>query len=116
MVDSNFESLTAKEVASIFRVSTQTVYRMLKTGTLRGYKVNVSGSNYGMWRVTKDELERFVHESFLWVEQGRTNIRRSRKNIVDEADPIMAMKSARKKKWHKANDKLKSERGVNESN
>ena len=47
---------TATEAASILGLSTQTVYGLLETGELRGYKEN----EYSSWKITRDALAEYV--------------------------------------------------------
>ncbi len=46
--------LTAQEVSSRLRVCDETVYRLLKRGELKGYKVGLQ------WRVDEEQLQKFI--------------------------------------------------------
>lgn len=52
------ESLTASEVAALFRVQVATVRRWLRTGKLRGTPL----SGRAGWRVPRSEVRRFMAE------------------------------------------------------
>ena len=54
--------LTVREVASVMRVSTMTVYRLIKTGELAAVRV---GHNY---RIREDDLERYLSARSVQVE------------------------------------------------
>ncbi len=54
--------LTVAEVASIMRVSTMTVYRLIKAGELAAVRI---GHNY---RIREAELERYLAERSVPVE------------------------------------------------
>jgi excisionase family DNA binding protein len=56
--------LTVAEVASSMRVSTMTVYRLIKRGDLAAVRV---GHNY---RVRRDEVERYLTSRSVHVEGG----------------------------------------------
>lgn len=45
--------LTLQEVASRLRVSDDTIYRLLKRGEIRGFKVGLQ------WRIKESELDKF---------------------------------------------------------
>lgn len=47
---------TATEAAAILGISTQTVYGLLESGKLRGYKEN----EYSSWKITRDALQEYV--------------------------------------------------------
>lgn len=49
--------LTATEAAAMLGVSTQTVYGMLETGQLRGYREN----EYTSWKIDEDALKECAH-------------------------------------------------------
>ena len=50
--------LTAAEVADILRVSTMTVYRLIKAGELRAVRVGKS------YRLAEDEVDRYLAAGF----------------------------------------------------
>ena len=50
--------LTAAEVADILRVSTMTVYRLIKAGELRAVRVGKS------YRLAEDEVDRYLSAGF----------------------------------------------------
>jgi excisionase family DNA binding protein len=52
--------LTVSEVAERLRVSEFTVRNWLRAGKLRGYR---PGGTKAGWRVTEDDLQRFVAET-----------------------------------------------------
>lgn len=54
--------MTIKEAAEYLRCHDSTVYRMLKNGTLRGFKL---GSD---WRFTQESLDEQIKE---WQSQGK---------------------------------------------
>ena len=54
--------LTVAEVAAAMRVSTMTVYRLIKTGELAAVRV---GHNY---RIREDDLERYLTARSVQVE------------------------------------------------
>jgi excisionase family DNA binding protein len=56
--------LTVAEVASAMRVSTMTVYRLIKSGELPAVRV---GKNY---RIREHDLERFLEERSVHVREG----------------------------------------------
>lgn len=47
---------TVEEIASMLRVSNATVYRLLESGQLQGFKVGTQ------WRIKQSSLERFIEE------------------------------------------------------
>ena len=47
------EVLTPEELAKRWRVSAMTVYRLIQSGELHGFKVGK------LWRVTEDEVDKF---------------------------------------------------------
>jgi excisionase family DNA binding protein len=49
-----YKTYTAKEVASILKVTEKTILALLREGTLTGFKVGA------VWRVTKDALDEFM--------------------------------------------------------
>lgn len=49
-----YKTYTAKEVASILKVTEKTILALLREGTLTGFKVGA------VWRVTKESLESFM--------------------------------------------------------
>lgn len=50
--------LTAAEVAAVMRVSTMTVYRLIKAGSLPALRVGRS------YRVAEDDLDRFLASGY----------------------------------------------------
>ena len=50
--------LTAAEVAAVMRVSTMTVYRLIKAGSLPALRVGRS------YRVAEDDLDRFLAQGY----------------------------------------------------
>lgn len=50
--------LTVAEVAEIMRVSTMTVYRLIKAGDLRAVRVGKS------YRLAEDEVDRYLAQGF----------------------------------------------------
>lgn len=50
--------LTVAEVADILRVSTMTVYRLIKGGELRAVRVGKS------FRITEDDVDRYLADGF----------------------------------------------------
>lgn len=48
------EVLTAKEAAIFLKINVYTLYQMLKTGRLQGFRINTH------WRVSRVELDRFA--------------------------------------------------------
>lgn len=50
--------LTVAEVAEIMRVSTMTVYRLIKAGDLRAVRVGKS------YRLSEDEVDRYLAKGF----------------------------------------------------
>ena len=50
--------LTVAEVADIMRVSTMTVYRLIKAGDLRAVRVGKS------YRLAEDEVDRYLAQGF----------------------------------------------------
>jgi excisionase family DNA binding protein len=50
--------LTAAEVAAVMRVSTMTVYRLIKAGSLPALRVGRS------YRVAEDDLDRFLARGY----------------------------------------------------
>ena len=50
--------LTVAEVADIMRVSTMTVYRLIKAGDLRAIRVGKS------YRLAEDDVDRYVAQGF----------------------------------------------------
>ena len=50
--------LTVAEVADTLRVSTMTVYRLIKSGDLRAVRVGKS------YRLTEDDVDRYLAEGF----------------------------------------------------
>ncbi len=50
--------LTAAEVAAVMRVSTMTVYRLIKAGSLPAVRVGRS------YRVAEDDLDRFLASGY----------------------------------------------------
>ncbi len=50
--------MTVAEVAEIMRVSTMTVYRLIKAGDLRAVRVGRS------YRLAEDEVDRYLARSF----------------------------------------------------
>jgi len=50
--------LTVAEVADIMRVSTMTVYRLIKAGELRSVRVGKS------YRLAEDEVDRYLAQGF----------------------------------------------------
>jgi excisionase family DNA binding protein len=56
--------LTVAEVASTMRVSTMTVYRLIKSGDLAAVRI---GHNY---RVRRDEVERYLTSRSVRVEDA----------------------------------------------
>lgn len=49
-----YKTYTAKEVATILKVTEKTILTLLREGTLTGFKVG------SMWRVSKESLEEFM--------------------------------------------------------
>ncbi len=50
--------MTVAEVADVLRVSTMTVYRLIKAGDLRAVRVGRS------YRLAEDEVDRYLARSF----------------------------------------------------
>ncbi len=50
--------LTVAEVAAILRVSTMTVYRLIKSGNLRAVRVGKS------YRLSEDEVDRYLARGY----------------------------------------------------
>ncbi|MGK2957896.1 MAG: helix-turn-helix domain-containing protein [Acidimicrobiales bacterium] len=50
--------MTVAEVAGVMRVSTMTVYRLIKAGDLRAVRVGRS------YRLAEDEVDRYLAQSF----------------------------------------------------
>ena len=58
MVEQRARFLTVAEVAEILRVSSMTVYRLIKAGDLRAIRVGKS------YRIAEDEVDRYVAQGF----------------------------------------------------
>jgi excisionase family DNA binding protein len=56
--------LTVAEVAAILRVSTMTVYRLIRTGQLAAVRVG-----HG-WRIPQDAVERYLASRTVGVEEA----------------------------------------------
>jgi excisionase family DNA binding protein len=56
------EILTVPEIADHLKVNEKTVYRLLNTSTIRGFKVG------NQWRVLKDDLLKFINRSMNKVD------------------------------------------------
>jgi excisionase family DNA binding protein len=50
------EYLTTAEVAAILKIHENSVYKYIDTGALKASKLNSTGP----WRITRQDLERFV--------------------------------------------------------
>ena len=55
-ISSNAEVMTVPEVARLLRVTTKTVYKLLRTGTLRSFRIG------RVVRCRRDEVNRFIGE------------------------------------------------------
>lgn len=58
MVEQRARFLTVAEVADILRVSSMTVYRLIKAGDLRAVRVGKS------YRLAEDEVDRYLARGF----------------------------------------------------
>jgi excisionase family DNA binding protein len=58
MVQQRARFLTVAEVAEMMRVSTMTVYRLIKSGDLHAVRIGKS------YRLTEDEVDRFLAKGF----------------------------------------------------
>jgi excisionase family DNA binding protein len=58
MVEQRARFLTVAEVADMLRVSSMTVYRLIKAGDLRAIRVGKS------YRLAEDEVDRYVAQGF----------------------------------------------------
>lgn len=58
MVQQRARFLTAAEVAEMMRVSTMTVYRLIKAGELHAVRIGKS------YRLAEDEVDRFLAKGF----------------------------------------------------
>ena len=58
MVDQRARFLTVAEVADMLRVSSMTVYRLIKGGELRAIRVGKS------YRLAEDEVDRYLARGF----------------------------------------------------
>jgi excisionase family DNA binding protein len=58
MVEQRARFLTVAEVAEMLRVSSMTVYRLIKAGDLRAIRVGKS------YRLAEDEVDRYVAQGF----------------------------------------------------
>lgn len=58
MAQQRVRFLTVAEVADILRVSTMTVYRLVKAGDLRAIRVGKS------YRLAEDEVDRYLAQGF----------------------------------------------------
>ncbi|MCU1485004.1 MAG: DNA-binding protein [Actinomycetia bacterium] len=58
MVQQRARFLTVAEVADIMRVSTMTVYRLIKAGDLRAVRVGKS------YRLAEDDVDRYLAQGF----------------------------------------------------
>jgi len=58
MVQQRARFLTVAEVADIMRVSTMTVYRLIKAGDLRAVRVGKS------YRLSEDDVDRYLAQGF----------------------------------------------------
>lgn len=56
--DAHARFLTAAEVAALLRVSTMTVYRLIKSGQLAAVRVGKS------YRVSEDDVDRFLARTY----------------------------------------------------
>lgn len=54
------ELLTVKEAAALLKVSTKTIFRYLKSGLLKSYKVGFSRIN----RIRKSDVLKLLNENF----------------------------------------------------
>jgi excisionase family DNA binding protein len=61
MTEQRARFLTVAEVADILRVSSMTVYRLIKAGDLRALRVGKS------YRVPEDEVDRYLAAGFTQV-------------------------------------------------
>ena len=58
MVEQRARFLTVAEVADMLRVSSMTVYRLIKSGELRAIRVGKS------YRLAEDEVDRYLAQGF----------------------------------------------------
>jgi excisionase family DNA binding protein len=58
MVEQRARFLTVAEVADMLRVSSMTVYRLIKAGDLRAIRVGKS------YRLAEDEVDRYLAQGF----------------------------------------------------
>lgn len=58
MVEQRARFLTVAEVADMLRVSSMTVYRLIKAGDLRAIRIGKS------YRLAEDEVDRYLAEGF----------------------------------------------------
>jgi excisionase family DNA binding protein len=58
MVEQRARFLTVAEVADMLRVSSMTVYRLIKGGELRAIRVGKS------YRIAEDEVDRYLAQGF----------------------------------------------------
>jgi excisionase family DNA binding protein len=58
MVEQRTRFLTVAEVADMLRVSSMTVYRLIKAGDLRAIRVGKS------YRLAEDEVDRYLAQGF----------------------------------------------------
>jgi excisionase family DNA binding protein len=58
MAQQRVRFLTVAEVADIMRVSTMTVYRLIKAGDLRAVRVGKS------YRLSEDDVDRYLAQGF----------------------------------------------------
>jgi excisionase family DNA binding protein len=58
MVEQRARFLTVAEVADMLRVSSMTVYRLIKAGDLRAIRVGKS------YRLSEDEVDRYLAQGF----------------------------------------------------
>jgi len=56
--------LTVTEVAAALRVSTMTVYRLIRSGDLPAFRV---GRNY---RIRREDLDAYLHAGAVQVDEG----------------------------------------------
>ena len=63
-LDAEAEIMTAHEVADYLRVSPSTIYRLLKSGELRGFKV-------GDWRFSRASIDRYMREQAAITRQRK---------------------------------------------
>ena len=55
------ELYTLQEVANILKVSKRTLFRYLKAGNLKGFKL--TDSRTGEWRIPKKDLNSFINKN-----------------------------------------------------